>query len=399
MDANMLDNLGREWEAFKASNDARLKEIEKRGHADPLLEQKVDKMSAAIGEQQKALDDLIARFQRRGQSTDATDERALAKAEHAKALGQYLRRGHTDGLEELQIKAMSVGSDPDGGYVVTSELDSTIEKYERAVAPMRQVCGVVSVSNENYTKLRQSGTATTGWVSETEARTATAGPSFVALKPAFGELYANPGATQKLLDDAMFSIEGWLAEEVGLAFGEAENTAFTTGSGVDQPKGILSYDLVTDTDSTLENNELQKVGSGSSGAFVADKLVELVYALASKYREGAVFMSSRLGFAAIRKLKGSQNDHYMWQPSLAAGEPAQLLGYACVENDAVPVPAASAKAAIFGNFQRGYQVVDVVGTRVLRDPFTNKPYVQFYTTKRVGGHVVNNQAIKVQTLA
>lgn len=392
-----IDTLAREWEAFKASNDARLKEIEKRGHADPLLVEKIAEQNKALDALQKQVDEVQKIAQRKTTGGGAEDERAEAKKAHAKAYGAWLRRGIEAGLRELEQKAVSTSSDPDGGYAIPETLDPVIEKYERNATPMRGACSVITVANESYEKLRQAGSAGTGWVGEDEARPESSTPTLVSLKPYFGEVYANPGATQKSLDDIFFDVEGWLAEEIGMAFGEAENLAFTSGNGVKRPRGILDYSLVTDTDSTLENNELQKVHSTSSGAFTADGLVKLVYALQSKYREGAAFMMARLAVQAVRLLKGTQNDHYMWQPGLG-GQPATLLGYPVIENDDMPVPAAQSKSAIFGNFKRGYQIADVRGTRMLRDPYTNKPKVMFYATKRTGGHVVNNQALKVQVL-
>lgn len=388
----LLEEQRKAFEDFKKLHTEELAQLKKSGTADPLLKAAVDAANAQIGELQKQIDALTAKAQRKPGAGE--DDLVEAKAAHLKSFVEWVKRG---AAIELDHKSITIGSDSEGGYTVPELLDSMIEKQARNATPMRSVCSVITVANEQYEKLRQSGTAGTGWVDEQEARTETTTPTFVALRPYFGELYSNPGATQRALDDSMLNLEAWLAEEIGLAFGEAENAAFTTGSGVKRPKGILSYDLSTNTDASLTAAQLQKVHSGSSGAFVADKVLDLIYALNARYREGAVLMTSRLGVAALRKLKDGQNN-YLWQPSAQQGQPATLHGFGIVENEDVPVPAAASKSLIFGNFQRGYQIADVRGIRLVRDALTNKPKVMFYATKRVGGHVVNNQALKVQVL-
>ncbi len=387
-----VNDLHKTFADFKVANDARLKEIEAKGRADPLTEAKVDKLSAAVGDVQKQVDDLTKVSQRRGTGAPASNEQV---AKHREAFGEYMRLGN-----EAKIRAaVSIDSDKKGGYAVPETLDEQIEMFERDNVPMRELCNVLTVSNENYEKLvNQGGTSLSGWVGEREARTATGTPDLAALRPYFGEIYANPGASQTSLDDMMFDVEAWLASEVSMEFAEQENDAFTRGNGVKKPKGILEYTLSTSVDGTRTFQEIQKVHSGSSGAFVADKLIDLVYALKRGYRKNARWMISALGVAAVRKLKDGQNN-YLFQPSYIAGQPQTLLGYPIEENDDVPEPAADANAAIFGDFRRAYTIVDVRGTRVLRDPYYNKPFVHFYTTKRVGGFVVNDRAVKVYKLS
>ena len=305
----------------------------------------------------------------------------------------------TRGAEAALLQAaVSVGSDPAGGYAVPETLDLSIERYERDNAPMRGVCNVMTLSNENYQKLVSLGTAGSGWVGETQARSETSTPTLAALSPYFGEIYAEPKSTQKALDDMAINVEGWLAEEVGIEFAEQENDAFTRGNGVLKPKGILGYTLSTDVDGTRAFGSIQKVLSGSSGAFVADKLIDLVHALKRGYRTNAQWMMSNLSLAAVRKLKDGQGN-YLWQPDFSAGGSGTLLGYSVTENDDMPDPAADANAAMFGDFRRAYTIYDLRGVRVLRDDLTSKPYVKFYTTKRVGGMLTQDRAVKVLTLS
>lgn len=390
----LVEKMNAEWVVFKAENDRAEKErAEKGGKADPLTEAKIARHSEEIGKLQAQLDDFAMKANRPGVG-EAPDAK---KAAHRKAFAAFMRKGNDTGLAELQaVAGVSVGTDTEGGYLVPETIDAEIERFERDNTPMRQACRVIKVSNENYSKLVNQGGATSGWVGEKEARPETAAPTWAELVPYFGEIYANPGATQKALDDVGMNLEAWLGEEVGLEFAEQENDAYTAGTGVKKPNGILSYTLSTNVDGTRTFGEIQKVASGSSGAFVIEKLIDLVHALKAPYRIGAAMMLNTLSLAAIRKLKSG--DTYVFQPSLLAGQPSTLLGYPIIENDDMPVPAADAKALIFGNFQRGYTIVDVQGTRVLRDPYTNKPKVHFYTTKRTGGHVVNDRALKVMVL-
>jgi HK97 family phage major capsid protein len=393
----LMEKMSNEFALFKQENDRRLKEIEAKGKADPLTEEKINKHSTALGELQKQLDEVQVKVQRKGGGGGDEDPKAKEKAEHRKAFDGFLRKGATDGLGELQAKATTIGSDPEGGYAVPDSIDREIERFERDNTPMRQLAKVITVSNENYEKLVNQGGASSGWVDELEARAETTTPALAALKPYFGEIYSNPGSSQKALDDAMFDVEAWLAEEVGLEFGEQENDAFTRGSGVKKPKGILAYTLSTSVDGTRTFGQIQNVNSGSSGNFVADKILDLIYALKRGYRDNAVMMMSALSVGAVRKLKDGQNN-YLWQPTYVAGQPQMLAGYPVVENDDMPDPAAGSNSLVFGDIRRAYTIADVRGVRVLRDPFTAKPKVLFYTTKRVGGFLVNDRAVKVLTL-
>lgn len=393
---NAVEKVNEAFAQFKAANDKRLEDIEKRGHASAETEQKVDRLNARVTELQAQLDETQKQAQRRS-SAGGEPESDPKKAEHRKQFINYLRGAR--GAEAALIQAaVSVSSDPAGGYAVPETLDLAIERYERDNSPMRGLCNVMTLSNENYQKLVSQGGASSGWVGEQEARPETTTPTLAALSPYFGEIYAEPKSTQRALDDMAINVEAWLAEEVGIEFAEQENDAFTRGNGVKKPKGILAYTLSTDVDGTRAFGSIQKVVSGSAGAFVADKLIDLVHSLKRGYRTGAQWMLSNLSLAAIRKLKDGQGN-YLWQPDFSAGGSGTLLGYAIAENDDMPDPAADANAAIFGDFRRAYTIYDIRGVRVLRDELTSRPYVKFYTTKRVGGMLVQDRAIKVMTLS
>jgi HK97 family phage major capsid protein len=389
---NAVESVQAAVAAMRAENERRLAEIERNGHTSAETEQKVNRLNDAVTEMQAQLDEVQKQAQRKaaagGQDSDPK------KAAHRTAFQAFVRTGDVASLKA----AISVGDDTKGGYAVPETLDLMIEKYERDNAPMRGVCNVMTLSNENYTKLVAQGSAGSGWVGETEARPETGTPTLAELKPYFGEIYAKPKATQRSLDDLAINVEAWLGEEVGLEFAQKENDAYLMGNGVKKPKGILAYTLSTDVDGTRAFGSIQKINSGSAGAFVADKIIDLVHSLHRNYRQGAQFMLSNLSLAAIRKLKDGQ-DNYLWQPDYSQGPSGTLLGYTVVENDAMPDPAADANALLFGNFQRAYTIYDVRDVRVIRDEYSAKPYIEFYTTKRVGGMLVQDRAVKVLTLS
>lgn len=293
---------------------------------------------------------------------------------------------------------MSVGSDPDGGYAVPSVLGAEIEKLERELSPFRQIARVIQVGTSAYKQLVNAGGISSGWVGETSSRPTTSTDQLKMISPPIGEIYANPAVTQQLLDDAYFDVESWLTSQIAEEFAVQEGDAFINGVGGLKPKGFLTGDISTDPDSTRLFGELQYMVTGVNGAFPAanpaDKLIDLIQMLRPPYRQGAVFLMHTDTLTLIRKMK-SGDGNYIWQPSLTAGAPSVLLGYPVIEDVNMPTPDTGSLSVAFGNFRRGYLITDRTGIRVLRDPFTNKPYVHFYTTKRTGGMLLNDQAIKL----
>jgi HK97 family phage major capsid protein len=323
----------------------------------------------------------------------------VKSAETASFIDQYLRRGIEAGLE---TKAIGSSSGSIGGYAVPQEIDQLIDTTLTAISPIRSVANVVKVGSAGYRKLIASGGTPSGWVAYEDARPETNTPTFTEVVPASGELYANPAASQQMLDDAMFDVENWLAGEIATEFARAEGAAFVNGTGTNQPLGFLSSPNSAALDSARPMGTLQYIGTGSAGAFPAsnpaDKLVDLVQSLRSPYRQGAVFVMNSSTAAQIRKFKSSTGQ-FLFQPSLAAGQPATLLGYSLIEAEDMPDIAANSLSIAFGNFQAGYVIAERNVTTILRDPFTNKPYVHFYASKRIGGQVVNSEAIKLLKFA
>jgi HK97 family phage major capsid protein len=283
---------------------------------------------------------------------------------------------------------------------VPPEIDIEIGRRLAVVSPIRALATVRQVSGSVLKKPFNTTGLASGWVSETAARPQTGTPQLSDMIFPTMELYAMPAATQALLDDAAVDIEAWISSEVDVAFAEQESAAFVSGDGVNKPKGFLSYTAVADA--TWSWGNLGYVATGAAGAFKAtgptDVLVDTIYSLKATRRQNANFMMNRRTQAALRKFKDADGN-YLWQPPVLAGQPASLMGFPVAEAENMPDVAADALPIAFGDFRAGYLVVDRVGIRILRDPYSAKPYVLFYTTKRVGGGVQDFEAIKLVKFA
>ncbi|QUS39284.1 phage major capsid protein [Tardiphaga alba] len=391
------DELRQTFEDFKAANDERLAEIEHK-RSDVLLEQKVDRINAALDAQQRRLDAVVLRAARPVMAAEPGSKPAVS--EHKSAFDAYVRSGASEGLRAIETKAMSVGSNPDGGYLVPVELDTVIAERLAAISPIRSIAGVRTISGSVYKKPFMTSGPATGWVGETAARPQTASPTLDALSFPAMELYAMPAATATLLDDAAVNLDEWLASEIDQVFAEQEGIAFVNGDGVNKPKGFLNYTTVANAAWTWGN--LGHIATGVAGAFAAsnpsDSLVDLIYALKAGYRQNATFVMNRRTQALIRKFKDTTGV-YIWQPPATASSRASLIGFPLADTEDMPDVGANSLSIAFGDFKRGYLIVDRQGVRVLRDPYSSKPYVLFYTTKRVGGGVQDFDAIKLLKFA
>ena len=399
-----FDEFMEAFEAFKEVNDRRLGEIEQKLTADVVTRDKMDRINRAMDDQKKALDQLLLKKARpqlgsaggHGRGPELSPE----AAEHKAAFDAYVRRGEEAGLRELEAKAFSSTTGADGGYLVPPDTDTEIGRRIAVVSPMRALSTVRTVSSAVLKKPFATSGLSTGWVAETAARPQTNTPQLAELSFPTMELYAMPAATQALLDDAAVDIEAWMAGEVDLVFAEQEGDAFIRGDGVNKPKGFLSYTTVADASWTWGN--IGYVATGSAGAWKtsgpSDTLVDLVYALKAGHRQNGTFMMNRKTQGDIRKFKDADGN-YLWRPPASAGQPASLMGYPIAEAEEMPDVAANSLSVAFGDFRSGYLVVDRAGVRILRDPYSAKPYVLFYTTKRVGGGVQNFEAIKLVKFA
>jgi HK97 family phage major capsid protein len=371
-----------------------------------MLEVKADALEASFealereDEDVAALKDEMARLTARLDAQGAIGRPMLAggRGEKSAFVDSYLRKGLEAGVE---MKALTGVTEAAGGYAVPEEIDSEIDRLLTSISPIRAIANVVKVGTAGYRKLVTKGGTPSGWVSEVAVRPETATPDFAEIAPPFGELYANPAASQAMLDDAAFDVEAWLANEIAGEFARAEGAAFVAGTGVNQPKGFLAAPASAEADGVRAFGTLQYITTGTAGGFGAgaeDKLIDLVQALRPPYRQGAVFVMNSATVSRLRKLK-TADGAFLWQPGLVAGQPDSLLGYPVIEAEDMPDIAANSLSIAFGNFKAGYLIAERTETQILRDPFTHKPFVHFYATKRVGGQVANSEAIKLMKFA
>ena len=389
-----FDEFKSTFATFQDENDERLVQIEKRVTADVLTDEKVNRINQALSEQKRQLDHLVLKEMRPAIGSDRPF--GPAQMEHKTGFEAYIRSGETGNLRQLEAKAMSYGSDPDGGYLVPDETAAEIGRRLALISPIRAIAGVRQVSAAVYKKPFAKTGPAVGWVSETAARPETTSPSLAELQFPTMELYAMPAATPTLLEDAVVDIDAWIADEVETAFAEQEGAAFINGDGINKPKGFLAETTVAESAWSWGN--LGYEATGVDGDFPAsdasDVLIDTIYALKAGFRQNANWVMNRKTQAEIRKLKDADGN-YLWQAPASAGLSASLMGFPLIEAEDMPDIASDAMAIAFGDFRRGYLIVDRTGVRVLRDPYSAKPYVLFYTTKRVGGGVQDFDAIKL----
>ncbi|MBO0749998.1 MAG: phage major capsid protein [Porphyrobacter sp.] len=377
--------LAKAFEAFKTEHTKQLDDL-KAGMADVVQAEKVDRINKEIGKLQATIEDQAKKIA--AAQLNAGSERKIANPEYTGDFLSYMKKGQISA-------ALDKGADADGGYLAPTEWDRTITDKLVLVSPMRSICRVQSISVGSFKKAFNLRGMASGWVGETAARPETNTPTFGELTYTPGELYANPAATQQMLDDAQIDLESFIAADVATEFARAEGAAFVSGDGANKPNGILTY--VTGGANAAAHPFgaiLVRTATGTAGALDnADDIVSLVHDLPSQVSMDAQFAMNKNTLAKVRLLKDAQ-DRYLWQPSYQAGQPQTLLGYPVTEVPDMPDIATGAIPILFGDFADSYLIVDRVGTRVLRDPFTNKPYVMFYTTKRVGGGLLNPEEMK-----
>ena len=367
------------FEAYKEANDARMAEIESKGVADTLLDEKLKKID-------RRLDQLSLKAARPADGAPASE----ADGERSQAWSRYLRTGDESGLSRLDMKAFSAGTDDQGGYTAPPELDRLIEARLMQASPMRQIASVRQTSAGVYRKPVSLGVGA-AWAGEEDARTQSTTAGLSLLEFPAGELYSMPAATQTLLEDSYADIDEWLADEVEAAFSIQESAAFVSGDGDGKPKGFLDYTIVAEASHAW--GQIGSVAGDFTAADAGDQIIDLIQTPKSQFRSNGRFAMNRRTVAAVRKLKDADG-RYLWRPGMN-GEAQTIFGYPVTELEDMPDIGTGNAAIAFGDFRRGYLIADRQGARVLRDPYSAKPYVLFYTTKRVGGGVQNFDAIKV----
>jgi len=421
---NLIEEQGRAWEEFKRTNDELIK-AKADGKAIADIEAKLANMTAALDESKTRADELFEemkaskrpslgggesdmqkeaksfndalRADMQSKGRPAAEISVDAYAQYKSAFVNLVRHGDLERLSADERKALSAGSDPDGGYLLpTPTVGRIVSKvYEQSV--MRQIANVQPISTDALEGVVDNGDAGAGWVSETGTRSETTTPQVGKWRIEAHEMYAEPRVTQKLLDDAAVDVEMWLAGKIADKFARVEGTAFWSGTGTGQPRGLATYTTAATGDDSRAWGQFEHVKSGANGDFhttKADPLQDILGAMRDQYLAAAIFVMRREVRTKLRKLKEATSDRYLWEPSLQAGQPDRLLGYPVRIDQYMPALTTDSLSLAFGDFAEAYTIVDRLGIRTLRDPYTAKPYVKFYSTRRVGGGAVNFEAVK-----
>lgn len=396
----LIESLGKTFEEFKSENDARIKAIEKKGSADPLLTEKVEKINAALTEmsgmkrQLEAIESAVARAEFPGGSSGSDK----AKAAHAQAFGAFLRKGADAGLRALEAQAaMTTQDDPNGGFLISDPVRGPMQEVLSAQSAMRVLADGITISALEYKTLVDKLGESSEDASETSTRNETDTPGFAEVSIYVKEMSAKPKVTQTMLDDPAFNTEAFVGKFIGRTFAAREGTWFWSGNGVKQAKGISTYSTVANA-----SYAWGKVGyiAGGHASLLnnADKLFDFQHSLKSGYRPGSTFLMNDNTLLVLRKFKDGEGN-YLWRPGLAEGAPDTLLGKPIAIDDYVDDIGAGKYPIWYAAWKQAYLIVDQIGIRMLRDPYSSKPYVEFYTTKRVGGGIINYEAIKAFKIA
>lgn len=388
----MFAELQKTVVALRDTVDEQLKS--KANAADVVSQDKFDRINEVVNALQGSMDEYSAKLSALaliGDGNNVIGDVPASTKVQVDAFKTFMRRGEGD------VKAaLSKASDAEGAYTAPIEWDRSLMGRLKQISAMRQYSRVQSISVAGFKKLFTDRAVGSGWVGETASRPATTTPTFASLDFIPGEIYANPGITQQLLQDSALDLETWLQAEVEFEFARQEGIAFLSGDGTNKPFGILTY--VTGAANAAKHpwGDIKVVAAGPTGSVTSvtgDAIMDVTYALPAEYSANARFFMNRASLGKIRKLKDGQGN-YLWQPSFQIGQPQTLNGAPVVDLPGMPAMAANAISILFGDMEQTYLIVDRIGINVLRDPFTNKPFVQFYTTKRVGGGVINPDAMK-----
>lgn len=396
-----VDAIATAFEEFKATNDARLQQVEKGGRADPLLEAKLANIEKELDKlesinqkatqaalDQKAVGEKLANFETMLRRPGAgVDQAQIDPA--VKAFDKWLRKGK-EGMEPDEVKALSVSNDTSGGFLAPEEYVRELLKTVTEISPVRSVARVRQTTQKSVKMPSRTATFTAQWVAEQGSRSETTGYTTGQEEIPTHELYALVDISEQLLEDSVFDLEAEMSAEFAEQFAKAEGLAFVSGNAIGKPEGLLT------------NASVGTTNSGNASALTADGLITLVHDIKSDYGRNGTFMFNRTTLGAIRKLKDTANQ-YVFQPGMQiiAGVPNTILGYPYVEAADMPSVAAGTKPVIFGDFRRGYMIVDRVSLSVLRDPFTQATSgnVRYVARRRVGGQVVMAEALRIQVVS
>lgn len=377
----LVAQLNAAFEEFKKTHEAQVSSKVD----DVLFNEKMTTLNASMSSLEAAIDEQAKQIAA-ARLGGAPGDMEPTNPEYVAAFKAHMRRGDVSA-------AMSVGTASEGGYLAPVEWDRTVTNKLKQISPIRANAQVIQISGNGFSRVYNDGVIGSGWVGETAARPATSTPGLTSLAFNTGEIYANPAITQQALDDVAINLETWLADEVDGEFAIQENIAFLSGNGTNKPTGILNYVTGGANAATHPFGAITGITAAGAAAVTTDEVIDLVYSLPSERNQNAKFFLNRTSLAKLRKLKDGQGN-YIWQPTYVAGEPSTLQGYPVVEVPGMPNMTTGLVSILFGDMAATYLVIDRVGIRVLRDPYSNKPFVHFYTTKRVGGGVQNPEYMR-----
>jgi HK97 family phage major capsid protein len=396
---DLLTKQGEAFESFKKANDERLKAIESKGYAPADLTDKVEKINDDLSLLGKDIAEVAKKAAR--PAVGGQDQLSAEEVEHKQQFSKFVRKGDTTNLSDMEKKVFQMGSDVDGGYLITKELDNSIDRVASTISSVRKLAEVRTIGKESLKfRVKTAGVAAR-WVGEGEAGGESTNPKWAMLEISAEEMEVEPHAYNTALEDADFNIEADLAEEAGIGFGEAEGVAFVSGNGVKKPRGFLSYDIAANA--SYEWGKVGYIASGGAGAFAAsnpgDNVINLLHSLKSQYRNGSSLLMADTTLASLRQIKDGSGHFYLFQLDPTGNFAGYVFGAPVEIDDNMPVIAANSYSIAYANWKRAYRIVDRRGITLIRDNITTKGTTKFNFRRRVGGGVKNFEAIKLMKFA
>lgn len=396
----LLQKQGENFEAFKKKNDELLA-AKAEGKAVSDIEASLAKINGEFKQLGEDFAEVVKKANR-PQATGANGKQMTPEqTEHKEALAAYLRTGKSGDLHELERKALSSGSDPDGGYLVDEEMDTEIDRIAATMSAMRSVANVRTIGSASYKKLVKTRGVSGGWLAEAGTSAESTEPQWSEIEIIAQKAYAEPWVPNEMLEDAFYDLEADLIDEAAITLAETEGAAFITGDGVGKARGLAAYSTVANA--SYAWGSVGYIAAGAAGAFTSsapgDKIVQLQHSLKRVYRPGAVFMMNDSTLSTVRQMKDGSGAYYLWQPDALAGFGGRFLGSPVVIDDNFADIAANSLSIAFGNMKRAYTIVDRRGIAIIRDNVTKKGVTKFHISKRVGGGITNFEAVKLMKFA
>jgi len=394
--AETIEAQGKAWGEFQKTNDELLK-AKADGKSVTDLTAKLDLINAEFSK----LGAAMAEFEKKAGRPAVENQLSEEQAQHKKSFSRFLRKGDTEGLNEIQRKAMNSLSDPDGGYLVLPEMDAAIDRIAPTISSMFRLANVVTIGSNQYKKLVKTSGLAMRRVDDGATGGETTNPTYAEVKIDVFTAEIEPWIHNETLEDSFVNLEMDLADEAAIGFAEGAGVEFISGNGVGKSRGITAYSNVAN--SSYAWGSVGYIAAGAAGAFAssnpADKVVALQHALKSQYRPGAVFLTNDATLSVMRQFKDASGAYYLWNPDPSAGFGGRFLGSPVEIDDNMSAIAAGSYSLAYGNFKRGYTIVNRAGTTLIRDNITTKGKTKFNFRRRFGAGITNFEAIKLMRFA